>query len=54
MTDNTVLLAMATPVLLLVVLYLIYAVIVFRQPKGGVLEGPAVRGNVRTADRGGS
>jgi len=46
-TDNTVLLAMATPVLLLVVLYLIYAVIVFRQPKGGVLEGPAVRGNQR-------
>ncbi len=46
-TDNTVLLAMATPVLLLVVLYLIYAVIVFRQPKGGMLEGPAVRGNVR-------
>jgi cytochrome c oxidase subunit 2 len=46
-TDNTVLLAMATPVLLLVVIYLIYAVIVFRQPKGGVLEGPAVRGNQR-------
>jgi cytochrome c oxidase subunit II len=46
-TDNTVLLAMATPVLLLVVLYLAYAVIVFRQPKGGVLEGPAVRGNAR-------
>jgi cytochrome c oxidase subunit 2 len=46
-TDNTVLLAMATPVLLLVVLYLIYAVIVFRQPKGGVLEGPAIRGNPR-------
>ncbi len=46
-TDNTVLLAMATPVLLLVVLYLIYAVIVFRQPRGGMLEGPAVRGNVR-------
>jgi cytochrome c oxidase subunit II len=44
-TDNTVLLAMATPVLLLVVLYLLYAVIVFRQPKGGVLEGPAVRGH---------
>ena len=42
-----VLLAMATPVLLLVVLYLIYAVIVFRQPKGGVLEGPAVHGNAR-------
>jgi cytochrome c oxidase subunit 2 len=46
-TDNTVLLAMATPVLLLVVLYLIYAVLAFRQPKGGVLEGPAVRGNQR-------
>jgi cytochrome c oxidase subunit 2 len=46
-TDNTVLLAMATPVLLLVVLYLIYAVIYFRQPKGGVLEGPAIRGNAR-------
>jgi cytochrome c oxidase subunit II len=46
-TDNTVLLAMATPVLLLVVIYLIYAVIVFRQPKGGALEGPAVRGNAR-------
>ncbi len=44
-TDNTVLLAMATPVLLLVVIYLIYAVICFRQPKGGVLEGPAVRGH---------
>jgi len=44
-TDNTVLLAMATPVLLLVVLYLAYAVIVFRQPRGGALEGPAVRGD---------
>src|ERR1700686_1102069 len=46
-TDNTVLLAMATPVLLLVVIYLIYAVVNFRQPKGGVLEGPAVRGDAR-------
>jgi heme/copper-type cytochrome/quinol oxidase subunit 2 len=46
-TDNTVLLAMATPVLLLVTVYLLYAVIVFRQPKGGVLEGPAVRGDVK-------
>ncbi|MHB8243202.1 MAG: cytochrome c oxidase subunit II [Solirubrobacteraceae bacterium] len=46
-TDNTVLLGMATPVLLLVTIYLIYAVIVFRQPKGGVLEGPAVRGDAR-------
>jgi cytochrome c oxidase subunit 2 len=46
-TDNTVLLAMATPVLLLVVIYLIYAVIYFRQPQGAVLEGPAVRGDAR-------
>ena len=46
-TDNTVLLAMATPVLLLVVLYMVYAVVYFRQPKGAVLEGPAIRGNAR-------
>jgi cytochrome c oxidase subunit 2 len=46
-TDNTVLLAMATPVLLLVVVYLIYAIIFFRQPQGGLLEGPAVRGDAR-------
>jgi cytochrome c oxidase subunit II len=46
-TDNTVLLAMATPVLLLVVIYLLYAIVYFRQPAGGVLEGPAVRGDVR-------
>src|SRR5271155_6173145 len=46
-TDNTVLLAMATPVLLLVVIYLLYAIISFRQPPGGMLEGPAVRGDSR-------
>jgi cytochrome c oxidase subunit 2 len=46
-TDNTVLLAMATPVLLLIVIYLLYAVIAFRQPAGGALEGPAVRGDTR-------
>jgi cytochrome c oxidase subunit II len=46
-TDNTVLLGMATPVLLLVVLYLVYAVIYFRQPKGAALEGPAVSGDAR-------
>src|SRR3984893_16573694 len=46
-TDNTVLLAMATPVLLLVVIYLIYAVVNFRQPQGAVLEGPAIRGDAR-------
>jgi cytochrome c oxidase subunit II len=46
-TDNTVLLGMATPVLLLVVLYLVYAIIYFRQPKGAVLAGPAIRGDAR-------
>jgi cytochrome c oxidase subunit 2 len=46
-TDNTVLLAMATPVLLLVLLYLVYAMVYFRQPKGAVLEGPAIRGDAR-------
>ncbi len=46
-TDNTVLMAAMTPVLLMVVVYLIYAVIVFRQEPGGVLEGPALRGNAR-------
>jgi cytochrome c oxidase subunit II len=46
-TDNTVLIGMATPVLLLVLIYLIYSTIYFRQPKGGTLEGPAIRGNPR-------
>jgi cytochrome c oxidase subunit II len=45
--DNTVLLAMATPVLLLVVTYLLYAIVNFRQPRGAALEGPAVRGDAR-------
>jgi cytochrome c oxidase subunit II len=46
-TDNTVLFAMATPVLLLVVIYLIYATFAFRQAPGETLEGPAVRGDVK-------
>jgi cytochrome c oxidase subunit 2 len=46
-TDNTVLLGMATPVLLLIVIYLIYSSIYFRQPRGAVLEGPAIRGDAR-------
>src|SRR5438309_2503375 len=48
-TDNTVLLAMATPVLVLIVTYLFYAIINFRQVRGGeaVLEGPAVRGDAK-------
>src|ERR1700726_2871669 len=46
-TDNAVLLGMAMPVLLLVVLYLLYAIIYFRQPRGAALEGPGVRGDSR-------
>jgi cytochrome c oxidase subunit 2 len=46
-TDNTVLLALATPVMLLVIIYLLYAVIVFRQQPDAVLEGPPIRGNAR-------
>ncbi|HXB14877.1 MAG TPA: cytochrome c oxidase subunit II [Solirubrobacteraceae bacterium] len=44
-TDFTVTLSLATPVLLLVVLYLIYAIVAFRQPSGAALEGPALRGH---------
>jgi cytochrome c oxidase subunit II len=50
-TDYTVLLAMATPALLLIVLYIFYAVVNFRaprqQPGEPILEGPAVRGNTK-------
>jgi cytochrome c oxidase subunit 2 len=46
-TDYTVLATTATPVLTLVLLYLLYAVVFFRQPKGAALEGPAVRGDTR-------
>src|SRR5476649_2235506 len=45
--DTTVLAAVATPVLMLVVLYLAYAIIFFRQESGAVLEGPAIRGDAR-------
>jgi cytochrome c oxidase subunit 2 len=34
-------------VLLLIVTFLIYAAIYFRQPRGAVLEGPAIRGDAR-------
>ncbi len=46
-TDYTVLAALATPVFTLVVLYLAYAIVFFRQPQGEMLEGPAVRGHAR-------
>ncbi len=44
-TDATVLLAMATPVLMLIVCYLFYAIFNFRQQPGALLEGPAVQGD---------
>lgn len=46
-TDMTVLAAIATPVMLLVFTFLVYALAFFRQQKGTALEGPAVRGNAR-------
>lgn len=46
-TDNTVLIGMSTPVLLLIVLYLLYAIVYFRQPRGAALEGPAIRTDPR-------
>lgn len=46
-TDNTVLMAVMTPVLLLLIVYFIYALIFFRQKPGETLEGPAIRGNAR-------
>ena len=53
-TDNTLLLGMATPVLLLVVLYLLYATLYFRQPRGAVLEGPGIRGDATRGGREGT
>jgi cytochrome c oxidase subunit 2 len=45
-TDNTVLLVLATPVALLVLVYFGYALYAFREREpGAVLDGPAVRGN---------
>jgi cytochrome c oxidase subunit 2 len=46
-TDFTVLAVTATPILTLVLLFLLYSIVCFRQPKGGALEGPAIRGNAR-------
>ena len=45
--DNTVLFAMVTPVLTLMLAYFGYALTVFRQPSGAALEGPAIRGDAR-------
>ena len=46
-TDNTVLLATVTPILVLMLVYFGYAIVVFRQGKGEALEGPALRGDAR-------
>ncbi|HEY7965764.1 MAG TPA: cytochrome c oxidase subunit II [Solirubrobacteraceae bacterium] len=45
--DNEVLLAGAIPVLLMVVIFLVYTVIYFREGVDGATEGPAVRGDSR-------
>ena len=45
-TDNAVLMGMATPVAIAVLVYFGYALVVFREREpGAVLDGPAVRGN---------
>jgi cytochrome c oxidase subunit II len=44
-TIMTVLAGVATPVFMLVVLFMAYALVFFRQEKGAALEGPAIRGN---------
>ena len=46
-TIMTVLAVVATPVILMVMLYFAYALIFFRQERGAVLEGPAVHGDTR-------
>src|ERR1700738_2445473 len=46
-TDNTVLMGAVTPVVLLVLIYMLYALIVFRARPGAALEAPAIRGDAR-------
>jgi cytochrome c oxidase subunit 2 len=46
-TDMTVLAGIATPVVVLVLTFLAYSIVHFRQQPGAMLEGPAVRGNAR-------
>jgi cytochrome c oxidase subunit II len=46
--DNTVLLALSTPVALGVIVFFIYSIIAFRErDSSSVLEGPAIRGDAR-------
>jgi cytochrome c oxidase subunit II len=46
-TIMTVLAGVATPVFMLVLLFIAYAVVFFRQEKGAALEGPAIHGNAQ-------
>jgi cytochrome c oxidase subunit II len=44
--DNTILFGLATPIALAVLIFFIYALIVFREPDpAAVVEGPAIRGH---------
>lgn len=45
--DNTVMTSLITPAIVLIVVWLAYALVVFRAGKDGVLEGPRVRGHMR-------
>jgi cytochrome c oxidase subunit 2 len=46
-TDNTVLTAIMTPIICLIVVYFAYALIVFRRRGSTIQEGAAIRGNAR-------
>src|SRR5436309_5497524 len=46
-TDNTVLTAIMTPIICLIVVYFGYALVVFRRRGSGIEEGAAIRGNAR-------
>jgi cytochrome c oxidase subunit II len=47
-TDNTVLTAIMTPIICVILGYFGYAVVVFRRRGAGIEEGPAIRGDART------
>ncbi len=46
-TDNTVLTALLTPIICLIVVYFLYALVVFRRRGSETGDGPAIRGNPR-------
>ena len=47
-TDNTVLTAVMTPLICLILVYFGYALVVFRRRGSGIEEGVAIRGDART------